>query len=323
MSLLFFSYLRHIPAVTTAPHIFDNAARRRARARARRRTQRTGPAFFTQRCAEDTAERLRDISRCFEKALIIAPAGFWPEVVRRLPKDKIPLSVNFCYDGPQDHGDAQISGGALQAADDALPFDADSFDLVISILSLHSVNDLPGALMNISHILRSDGLMLAALFGGETLAQLRRGLYEVEAAHNGGISPHIAPMIDFQQAACLLQRAGFALPVVDSDRMTLSYGALGKLLSDLRDQGESNILVSRNKTALLQSIYHALDSHLKHAYAASKTRFQMSFEILWMTGWSPHERQQKPLKPGSAKMSLADALGTREIKLGAQEVKPD
>ena len=169
--------------------------------------------------------------------------------------------------------------------------------------------------MNISHILQGDGLMLAAMFGGETLGQLRRGLYEVETASLGGISPRIAPMIDFQQAASLLQRAGFALPVVDSDRMTLSYRKLGKLLKDLRDQGESNILRSRTQAALPRAFYGALESHLKQVYGTKSERFAMSFEILWLTGWSPHERQQKPLKPGSAKMSLAKALGTREIKL--------
>lgn len=295
--------------MTTAPYIFEASARRRVRARAYRRTQKTGAAFFTQRCAQDVKERLLDISRQFEKALIIAPAGFWPEVLRGLPEDKIPLSVHFCYDGPQD------SGESLQTADDALPFAEDSFDLVISILSLHSVNDLPGALMNIGHILRSDGLMLAALFGGETLAQLRRSLYEVETRRLGGISPRIAPMIDFQQAASLLQRAGFALPVVDSDRMTLNYEGLGRLVADLRDQGESNILASRQKTALTRAFYRALETGLKQAYSFGDGRFEMSFEILWLTGWSPHERQQKPLKPGSAKISLAEALGTREIKL--------
>lgn len=169
--------------------------------------------------------------------------------------------------------------------------------------------------MNISHVLAADGLMLGAYFGGATLTELRQSLYRVESEQMGGLTPRVAPMIDFSQSASLLQRAGFALPVVDTDRFTLNYETLGKLLSDLRDAGETNILSDRQKAPLNRAFYHALQTELKDSYRAPNGRFAISFEIMWATGWAPHASQQKPLKPGSAKMRLSDALGVTEQKL--------
>ena len=276
------------------------------RARAAKRTQ---SAFFMQRCAEDALERLLDLSRQFERALIIAPPGFWPLVEKNLPDAKTPKEVVLCYDG------MDLPPPMIAAADDGLPFDAASFDLVISVLNMHSVNDLPGALFNISHILKADGLMLSAYFGGHTLTELRQCFYRIETEKLEGLSPRIAPMIDFSQSASLLQRAGFALPVVDTDRFTLSYTALSKLLADLRDAGETNVLIARENRALSQSFYQALEQDLRQSSPANNGRFSISFEILWATGWKPHESQQKPLKPGSAKMRLSEALGVKEQKL--------
>ena len=292
--------------MNTAPDIFDVKARRVRRARAAKRGRKS---FFLHRCARDAAERLLDISRTFERALIIAPPGFWQMVLTCLPESKYPKTTQLCYDAPN------LAKAMVSCADDALPFKEDSFDLVISILNLHSLNDLPGALMNISHILRPDGLILASYFGGSTLSELRQSLYHVESRQLEGLSPRIAPMIDFSQSANLLQRAGFALPVVDTDRFTLSYERLSKLLSDLRDAGETNILSARNKDALNRSFYNALEDHLKASSPDKLGRFKMSFEILWATGWAPHNSQQKPLRPGSAKMRLSDALGVKEQKL--------
>ena len=292
--------------MNTAPDIFDGNARRERRARAAKRGL---ESFFIQRCARDAAERMLDITRTFERALVIAPPGFWSMVLTYLPISKHPKTTQLCYDAPN------LSGAIMSCADDALPFEKDSFDLVISVLNLHSLNDLPGALMNISHILVPDGMMLASYFGGSTLSQLRQSLYHVESEQLGGLSPRVAPMIDFSQSASLLQRAGFALPVVDTDRFTLSYERLSKLLSDLRDAGETNILSARNKDPLNRSFYNALEYHLKSSSPDKPGRFKMSFEILWATGWMPHNSQQKPLKPGSAKMRLSDALGVREQKL--------
>ena len=289
-----------------APDIFDSRARRARRARAAKRTE---SAFLIERCAQDTAERLSDISRQFEHALIIAPPSFWDLLMRYLPEDKRPMNSTFCYDSEA------LPPHMVSSLDSALPFKENSFDLVISVLNLHSVNDLPGALMNIAHILVPDGLMLAAYFGGTTLTQLRQSLYSVESAIHGGLSPRVMPMIDFSQSASLLQRAGFALPVVDTDRFTLSYGMLGKLLSDLRDTGETNILTARRKTPLSLKFYQALEAELMTEYPEKSGRFAVSFEIIWATGWTPHESQQKHLKPGSAKMRLSDALGAVEKKV--------
>ncbi len=293
--------------MNTAPDIFDVKARRERRARAAKRGR---DSFFMQRCSRDAADRMLDISRTFERALIIAPAGFWQMVLTYLPVSKHPKTTLLCYDAPN------LDETMVSCADDALPFEKDSFDLVISVLNLHSLNDLPSALMNISHILMPDGLMLASYFGGSTLSQLRQSLYHVESEQFGGLSPRVAPMIDFSQSASLLQRAGFALPVVDTDRFTLSYENLSKLLSDLRDAGETNILSARNKDPLNRQFYNALEDHLKSSSPGGHMgRFNMSFEILWATGWVPHKSQQKPLKPGSAKMRLSDALGVKEQKL--------
>ncbi len=262
-----------------------------------------------QRCAQDTVERLLDISKTFERALIIAPKGFWDLVLADLPVHKQPKNIVHCYDG------LNLPKPMISCADDALPFNQNSFDLVISILNLHSVNDLPGALLNIAHILAPDGLMLACYFGGASLTELRQSLYHVENETLGRISPRVSPMIDFSQSASLLQRAGFALPVIDTDRFTASYGQLSKLVSDLRDAGETNILTTRHNHPLSRSFYDALDCHLKSRFPASPERFNISFEILWATGWAPHESQQKPLKPGSAKIRLSEALGVKEQKL--------
>ena len=296
--------------MSEAPDIFDNAARRTRRARAIRRANRqTSPAFLLERCAHDAAERLRDISRTFERALIIAPPAFMPLLLSALPSEKHPKTSALCYDS------GALSSPMTDCRDDALPFKPDSFDLVISILSLHSLNDLPGGLMNISHVLAPDGLMLAAYFGGNTLSGLRQSLYRTETQQLGGLTPRVAPMIDFSQSASLLQRAGFALPVVDTDRFTLSYETLSKLLSDLRDVGETNILSAREKAPLTMAFYKDLEQDLKNNAPARAGRFSINFEILWATGWAPHHSQQKPLKPGSAKMRLSEALGVKEQKL--------
>ena len=297
------------------PLVFDADLRRQRRARAARRTTRmTGeqnqPAFFTQRCAEDAAERLQDIARTFDRALIIAPHDFWPQLRRLLPVQKHPKTVVTAYDI-----DASINHFDIISADDALPLGGEPYDLIISILSLHSVNDLPGALLNMRHLLKPDGLMMASVFGGDSLHELRAAFYAAESKHLGGMSPRVFPMMDFSQAAHLLQRTGYALPVVDTDRFTVNYSALARLISDLRDAGQTNVLTARNPAPLSQSFFTALQKEYSAASSSENGKLRANFEILWMTGWAPHDSQQKPLKPGSAKMRLSEALGTKETKL--------
>lgn len=301
-------------SASAPPVMFERASKRLRRARAAKRCAKSGrPAFFTQRCAEDAAERLQDITRTFERALIIGPPGTWAAIAKQLPANKHPKSVTCVYDGPTE-------AGGIDVADDALsfgvgPFEVNSYDLIISMLSLHSVNDLPGGLMHMAHILEPDGLMMASLFGGETLSNLRQSLYAVETKLSGHISPRIFPMIDFSQAASLLGRAGFALPVVDTDRFTVNYGALQTLVDDLRDQGETNILAAREPSYLGRNFLPALSKHHRETVPHPDGKHKIGFEILWLSGWKPHERQQKPLKPGSAKMRLADALDASETKI--------
>jgi len=182
------------------------------------------------------------------------------------------------------------------------------FDLVLSRLALHAVNDLPGVLVQIRRALKPDGLFLGALFGGETLKELRTAFAEAEIETLGGISPRVAPFADVRDLGGLLQRAGFALPVADVERTTVRYSALSGLIADLRAHGETNALAERSRKFLPRRTLAALAAH----YAPVRA----TFDIVYLTGWAPHESQQKPLAPGSAKARLADALGTVERPAG-------
>ena len=200
--------------------------------------------------------------------------------------------------------------------EEALPFAPESFDLVVSALSLHAVNDLPGALAQIRNVLKPDGLFLAALFGGDTLRELRTAFAMGESEVLGGISPRVAPMADVRDLGGLLQRAGFALPVADSEKTIVRYGAFTTLVDDLRALGETNALAERSKNILRRDVLAAM----LRAYAAHSAdedgRLLATFEVIYLTAWAPHESQQKPLKPGVAKTRLADALRTEEHSAG-------
>ena len=197
-----------------------------------------------------------------------------------------------------------------------LPFLPHSIDLVISSLNLHTVNDLPGCLLQIKNILKPDGLFMAAILGGETLKELRECLGETELEIYGGITPRVAPFTDKQQIGGLLQRAGFALPVVDSDIITVTYDSIFHLMRDLRMMGEGNAILERQRTFTKKSLFFRAGEIYSQKYASKDGRINASFEIIFMTGWSPHESQQKPLKPGSAQSRLSDILGTTEIGTG-------
>ncbi len=208
------------------------------------------------------------------------------------------------------------SGPAVAADEEALPFAQGSLDLVISNLSLHWVNDLPGALIQIRRALRPDGLFLAALLGGETLRELRVALLEAEAEIEGGAGPRVSPFADVRDAGSLLQRAGFALPVVDRDLITVTYGTALALMRDLRGMGETNAVAglrrgfSRRTTLLRAAAIYA------ERFAQADGRVPASFEVLYLTGWAPHGSQQQPLKPGSAAARLAAALDSEEHPAG-------
>ncbi len=270
--------------------------KRRARATFR------NAAFLHSRVAADLTNRLEAIPRPFPRVLALGGGGLFSEQVRARPE----LSARI---------------GAILETDldfidpEHLPFAPGSFELIVSPLALHWINDLPGALIQLRLALKPDGLLLASLFGGETLHELRLSLIEAESELTGGAGPRVSPFADLQDVAGLLQRAGFALPAADRDVVTVRYAEPMRLLADLRAMGETSALRERSPRALSHRILaRAFDIYSERYSEAGRVR--ATFEILTATGWSPHESQQKPLKPGSAKMRLADALKTEEKSAG-------
>ena len=197
---------------------------------------------------------------------------------------------------------------------ESLGFENASKDLITSALNLHSVNDLPGVLHQIRSALKPDGLFVAALFGGETLYELRESLMQAELELKGGVSPRVFPFADKQQIGALLQRAGFALPVVDSDILTVTYENIFKLMHDLRGMGENNVIAQRSRINPGKEFFMKAAKYYQKNFSEGE-RIVASFEIIFMIGWGPADTQQKPLKPGSAQNRLADALNTEETKL--------
>ena len=200
--------------------------------------------------------------------------------------------------------------------DERLAAAPEAFDLATSVLSLHAVNDLPGVLAQTRRALKPDGLFLAALFGGETLTELRQSLAAAEVAVRGGVSPRVAPFGDVRDLGGLLQRAGFALPVADVERTVVRYSDGLSLMRDLRALGETNVLAERSRKPMTRTLLTATMVHYAEHFADADGKLRATFDIVYLTGWAPHESQQKPLKPGSAKTRLANALGTKERDAG-------
>ena len=270
------------------PRLFDRSAILRHRARAARMS---GDAFLLREAAEGIAERLAAVNRRFAQSL---------DIEGRAKLDMV----------------AEHQTVAGFGADDFLDVEAAAFDLAVSILSLHAVNDLPGVLAQIKRALKPDGLFLAVLFGGETLFELRNSFAVAEIATTGGISPRVSPFADTRDLGGLLQRAGFALPVADVERTTVLYRDFGSLVRDLRVHGETNALTERSRRPLSRAALAALRAHYQTHHAESDGRLRATFDTVYLTGWAPHESQQKPLKPGAALSSLAEALGTVERPAG-------
>ena len=287
-----------------SPIIFD---RKLLRAR-RRRAERLGASdFLLERVADDIAERLSVVLRRFDVAVDL---GTGSDAVRRALMDsgKVGAVVS-----------ASAWAGvplAVAADEEALPFRDGALDLVVSALSLQFVNDLPGALVQIRRALRPDGLLLAALAGGDTLMELRQAFAQAEAEIEDGISPHVAPFADVRELGALLQRAGFALPVTDVERITVRYASPIALMHDLRRMGATNVLTERRRRPLRRATLMRMVEIYGERFADTDGRVRATFEIVWLSGWAPHESQQQPLKPGSAQQRLADALGTKEQSAG-------
>lgn len=286
-----------------APLVFDRPLVRRRLERALR----SGYAdFLLSRAVEDLDERLIPILRPFTLALDVGtPTNAAAGLLRRTGRSEEVLRV------------APVpEPGAIAGDEESLPVSGGRFDLAVSLLSLHSVNDLPGALVQIRQALKPDGLFIGALLGGATLTELRQAFTQAEAELEGGVSPRVAPFADVRDLGGLLQRAGFALPVADSDILRVRYGDPFALMRDLRQMGLTNALVHRRKTPLRRTTLMRAAAIYAERFADPDGRLPATFEIVWLSGWAPHESQQKPLRPGSAKMRLADALGVKEQPAG-------
>jgi SAM-dependent methyltransferase len=271
-----------------------------------------GHEFLLARVAEDFAERLSAINRTFPVAASIgAYHGVLGRRLRRLPGIGTVTDVE-----PAARLLAQCEGPRLAADEEALPFAGQSLDLVVSGLSLQFVNDLPGALIQMQRVLKPDGLLLAALLGGRTLAELRTAFLTAEEETLGGASPRVLPFADVRDLGGLLQRARFALPVVDSDTLTVTYPSPLALMHDLRAMAATNVLAARRKVPLRRATLARAIEVYTERFGLPDGRIPATFEIVTLTGWAPHASQQQPLRPGSAQARLADALGTEERTAG-------
>jgi SAM-dependent methyltransferase len=275
------------PNPTAAPNLFDRAL---LQAR-QRRALKQGPAtFLLDRVAEDMKERLAAVKRDFADVADIWTLG---DALRK------PLGDRF---KSFTHIDLQ------NAAQEVLPFRPEQLDLAISALALQFVNDLPGVLAQIRRALKPDGLLLAAMIGGDTLNELRQCFAAAEAELEGGVSPRVAPFADLRDVGSLLQRAGLALPVTDVDRVVVRYASAFALMADLRRMGASNVLLERRRLPTRRATMLRMAQIYAKRFADADGRIRATFDVIWLSGWAPHESQPKPLRRGSATASLEEAV---------------
>ncbi|HEY4162871.1 MAG TPA: methyltransferase domain-containing protein [Dongiaceae bacterium] len=287
--------------VPEGARVFD----RRLLARRRDRAAITSEAhdFLFAETAERLLDRLDDVTRQFPTALDL---GCRDGLVARLLRGRggIRDLIQGDLSGAM-AARARRHGLAVRLDEEALPFAGESLDLVLANLSLHWVNDLPGTLAQIRHALKPDGLFLGVMFGSGTLAELQECLMEAEIAETGGASPRVSPFADLRDAAGLLQRAGFALPVADVETLTVTYSDMLRLMADLRGMGETNLLLRRLKRPTRRTVFARAAALYQQRYGLEDGRIAARFRLLFMTGWSPHESQQTPARRGSGKTSLA------------------
>jgi len=262
--------------------------------------------FLLRRVSEDFSARLAIIKRTFQKTLIL---GAHHGIVGK----EISTRDNVDWIISSDTSDAllaQCSGTCIKAHQEWLPFEEGSLDLVLSPLNFHYANDLPGTLIQIRRALKKDGLLLGAMLGGQTLIELRQAWLQAEAEITGGASPRVAPFADIRDVGALLQRAGFALPVVDSERLTVNYASPLALMQELKAMASSNPLVARSRKPVTKRLLkRASEIYSEQCADPNSGRCPATFEILTLSAWAPDDSQQQPLPRGSAKMRLADALG--------------
>jgi SAM-dependent methyltransferase len=269
----------------TTPILFDRVLWRARLNRARRAEPVT---FLLDRVTEDLVERLQAVTRDFSDAADIWTQGVaLDEVLRGRCRSIAHIGLD----------DSEI-----------LPLQPQSLDLAVSALAFQFVNDLPGVLAQISRALKPDGLLLAAMIGGDTLTELRQSFAAAEAECEGGVSPRVAPFADLRDVGALLQRAGFALPVTDVDRIVVRYDNAFALMQDLRRMGATNILIERRRTPTRRATLLRMAQIYGERFADADGRIRATFDVIWLSGWAPHESQPKPLRPGSAKASLEAAV---------------
>jgi len=279
-----------IPTPDAAPNLFDRALLLMRQDRALRQ----GPAsFLLDRVAEDLAERLHSVLREFADAAEIWTPG---EALRKPYRDRLRSLSRIALPGRQSEN---------------LALAPESLDLVVSALAFQFVNDLPGVLAQIRRALRPDGLLLAAMAGGDTLTELRQSFAAAEAECEGGVSPRVAPFADLRDVGALLQRAGFALPVTDVDRIVVRYDNAFALMQDLRRMGATNVLLERRRTPTRRATLLRMAQIYGERFADADGRIRATFDVIWLSGWAPHESQQQPLQPGSGKVSLREAVRGR------------
>lgn len=276
-----------MPSNPIAPVLFDRAL---LRARQQRALKQGPVTFLIERIAADMAERLNAVLRDFKNAAEIGTPG---------------EQVHHALAGRFDRY-ARID--LPERESEPLSLAAESLDLAISALAFQFVNDLPGVLAQIRRALRPDGLLLAAMVGGDTLTELRQSFAAAEAELEGGMSPRVAPFADLRDVGALLQRAGLALPVTDVDRIVVRYDNAFGLMRDLRRMGATNILVERRRVPTRRATMLRMAEVYGDRFADPDGRIRATFDVIWLSGWAPHENQPKPLKPGSAKVSLAEAV---------------
>ena len=294
--------------MTSAPLVFDRAAVRRNL----RRAQKLGPAtFLIDRAAEDLCDRLSAVARRFELAVDLASPT---DAVRKRLRGMDLVSTIIAVADPA--MTPARDDPTIVADGEALPLREDSLDLVVSALALQFVNDLPGTFVQVRRALKPDGLFLAALIGGDSLTELRQAFAVAESEREHGASPHVAPFADVRAVGMLLQRAGFALPVTDVEKLVVRYESPFDLMHDLRRMGAANALAERRRTPLKRGTLFRMAEIYAERFSDPDGRVRATFDVVWLSGWKPHESQQRALRPGSAKTRLADALGTREVSTG-------
>lgn len=253
----------------------------------------TGSDFLLERCVDDLQERLSTVERRFKRAVIINP--YTTSVADILTQSGKADLIETAEYQPQQ-------------STEYLPLEPQSADLIVSLLSLHLANDTPGLMVQIKQALQPDGLFLGCMSGAGTLGELRESLLQAESELTGGVSPRVAPFADVRDAGGLLQRAGFALPVTDLETVTVRYDTMFGLMADIRAMGMANILLGRSRRPVSRRLFIRAAEIYAERFSDADGRIRATFSFIWMSGWAPHASQQKPLKPGSAKTSLAEAL---------------